>query len=88
VSAFVRVYEKREQPPQPAGVKAEILDTRGKVVTTDTLSFEADQFAKDRSADYQIRLPVDRLTAGEYLLTLQATQGPHTAQRAIRFAVH
>jgi len=87
VSAFIRVYQSVKEAPQSANVRAQILDPTGRVVTTDALSFDAEQFARNRSADYRIRLPIDRLTAGEYLLTVDAGRGTHTAQRSIRFRV-
>ena len=87
VSAFVRVYQKVKEAAQRAGVRAEIVDVNGRVVTSDTVTLEAEQFAKSHSAEYRIRIPADRLTAGEYLLTLQASMGPHTTQRDIRFRV-
>jgi VWFA-related protein len=87
VSAFVRVYQRLKEAAQSADVRAQILDRNGRVVTTDATSLDAAQFARTRSADYRIRLPVDRLTAGEYLLTLNATRGGHTVDRRIRFRV-
>jgi hypothetical protein len=87
VSAFVRVYQKANEPPQPAEVSAQILDANGRVVTRDAAPFEAEQFARTRSADYRIRLPIDRLSAGEYLLTLDATRAQETAHRNVRFRI-
>jgi len=88
VSAFVRVYQKASEPPQLADVKAQIVDVNGRMVTTDAASFGAEQFAQSRSADYRVRLPVDRLSPGAYLLTLDAARGQHSVRRTVRFQVH
>jgi hypothetical protein len=47
----------------------------------------ADRFGQQRAADYQFRLPIERLKTGEYLLTLEAAIGKATARRDVRFAV-
>ncbi len=87
VSAFVRVYQKASDPPQLTSVTAQILDANGRVVTSDVASFDADRFAANRSADYRIRLPIDRLSAGEYLFTVDATRAPNAVHRAVRFRI-
>jgi hypothetical protein len=38
--------------------------------------------------DYQIRLPLDRVAAGEYLLTVEAAAADKTARQDVRFSVH
>ena len=87
VSALVRVYQKASEPPQSAVVRAQILDRNGGVVTTDIVALPAEQFARTHNADYRIRLPVDRLSAGEYLLRLDVTRAQHAAQRSVRFRI-
>ena len=87
VSAFVRVYQKSSEPPQAASVKAHIVDVNGRVVTSDVATLEADQFSRNRSADYRIRLPLDRLTAGEYLFSVEAARAENTARRDVRFRI-
>ena len=85
VSSFVRVYQKASEPSQSANVRAQILDANGRAVTTDAALLEAEQFERNRSADYRIRLPIDRLSTGEYLLAVQAMRGSDTASRQVRF---
>lgn len=87
VSAFVRVYQKVKDEPQTVGIRAEIVDPNGRAVTSDAVSLQPGQFARTRSADYRIRLPLDRLNAAEYLLNFHAMQGAHQAQRTVRFTV-
>jgi hypothetical protein len=52
---------------------------------TDTLA--PDRFSAEHAADYQFRLPLSTLKAGEYLLTFEATAGKVVARRDIRFQV-
>jgi VWFA-related protein len=87
VSAFVRVYQGSKDAPRSAELLAQILDVSGRVVTKDAYSIESGRFAATRSADYRIAVPVDRLSHGEYLLTVDATQATHTARRGVRFRV-
>jgi hypothetical protein len=44
-------------------------------------------FDANRSAEYQLRLPLATLEAGEYLLTFETTAGKTTARRDVRFQV-
>lgn len=72
---------------QPASVTARIVDTSDRSVATDVVSLAADRFSVNRSADYPIALPIDRLEPGEYLLMIEAVEGPHRAERVLRFRV-
>jgi hypothetical protein len=86
-SLFLRVYQGAKDALQPVGVTARIEDTNGRVLMTDAASLESAQFGSSRAADYRLALPVDRLNSGEYLLAIEATQGSHSARRAVRFTV-
>ena len=84
-AAFVRVYQGTHGAVQPASLTARIVDTSDRAVATDVVSLTAESFKVNRSADYRIALPTDRLAAGEYLLTIDATKGRHKAGRVLRF---
>ncbi len=86
-SVFLRIYQGSKDALQPVGVTARIEDTSGRVLMTDAASFESAQFGSSRAADYRLALPVERLNSGEYLLTVEATQGKFTARRDVRFRV-
>jgi VWFA-related protein len=77
VTAFVRLYT-RTDAARPAHVTTRILDAQGRAV------HEED---RDGEADYQFDLPVERLAAGEYLLSIEATAGVNTASRRVPFTV-
>ena len=86
-TAFVRVYQGTNDAVQPASLTARIVDTSDRSVANDVVSLTADRFKVNRSADYQIALPIDRLEPGEYLVMIEAAQGRHRAGRVLRFRV-
>ena len=86
-TAFLRVYENAKNPAESATITARIADTRDRVVLNEVASLTADRFSANRSADYRLELPVERLEAGEYLVTIEATHGKYTARRGVRFTV-
>jgi hypothetical protein len=88
VSAFVRVYQGSKDAPNATELLAQIHDVSGRVITKDMVSLTTAQFSVGRSAEYRVAVPVDRLSQGEYLLTIDATQAAHTARRGVRFRVH
>lgn len=86
-SAFVRVYQRLKDAPQPVTVTAQIHDTAGRVLMKDDASLDAVQFGSNHAADYRIALPIERLGPGEYLLAIDATQGKYATGRSLRFTV-
>lgn len=86
-SAFLQVYQDAKARALPVSVTARIADTNDRVVLNDVASLTAERFTGNRSADYRLELPVERLERGEYLLTIEASQGPHTARRGVRFTM-
>ena len=86
-TAFVRVYQDGQRYRMPATVTARIVDTSDRLVLDEVTPLPADRFTDNHSADYRLELPLERLEAGEYLLTIEATEGKHTARRGVRFTV-
>jgi VWFA-related protein len=86
-TAFLQVYQEAGKSPLPAGVTARIADTSDRIVLDQVTALTAERFAGNRGADYRLELPLDRLERGEYLLTIEATRGPQTARRGVRFTV-
>jgi len=86
-SAFVRVYQRLKDAPQPVSVTAQIHDTAGRVLMKDAATLDAAQFTSSHAADYRIALPIERLIPGEYLLSIEAAQAQYSAGRALRFSV-
>jgi len=84
VTTFMRAYQGGTDRPAPVTMKVSIQDAAGRTVFTKTETIAADRFV-DRAADFQFRLPLDKLEAGEHLLTFEAAAGKNTARRDIRF---
>jgi VWFA-related protein len=86
-TAFVRVYQRRKDAGGPVNVTARVIDASDRPVFEDAATLPAERFSSDRAADYRLQLPVERLAAGEYLLTIDAKQGEHAARRGLRFTI-
>ena len=67
---------------------SQIVDADNRVVYEDTRTLPAAGFSADRASDVRLALPIGSLTPGAYLLTIEATLGPRTARRDLRFTVH
>jgi hypothetical protein len=85
---FARVYQGGEAPLEPVTLDARILDATGLTVLNRGASLGPDRFDAQRSCDWRIPLPLDRLLPGHYLLTLQASLGTrHSPKRDLRFSL-
>jgi hypothetical protein len=85
VTSLVRVYQGGSDKLAPVTMKVSIVDAAGKSVVSQTDTVAVDRFSADRAADFQYRLPLATLPAGEYLLTFDAAAGKNTARRDVRF---
>jgi len=88
VAVFLRAYARADGAPESITVTAEIRDANDQVAFTKTDTLPLAGAASQRSADYRLRLPLDTLAAGEYLLTIIAkAPAEAVAQRQVRFSV-
>lgn len=88
VSAFFRVYQGGSASLVPVTVSVRVLDDQGVGVADVSDSLGVDRFGANRAADYLFRLPLDRLTAGRYLLTIEARRPDRiTPKRDVPFSV-
>ena len=87
VTAFLRIYQGGARPPVSAFVTARVMNDTASEVATNTVQFGADAFGTARDVDYQFRLPLARLTSGEYLLQIDAVAGQRVASRTLKFKV-
>ncbi|HEX5070696.1 MAG TPA: VWA domain-containing protein [Vicinamibacterales bacterium] len=85
VTAFLRVYQGGKVSAIP--IKTTVTDAAGKVVVNKSDTIKAEASGEKRAADYQLRLPLADLKAGDYLLTFEAMVGKVTARRDVRFSV-
>ena len=87
VTVVARVYQRRSKTPASVRLTARIVDGQDRTASTRETTIEPGAFNPQRQADYHLDLPLDRLDAGEYLLTLEADTASASARRDFRFTV-
>jgi VWFA-related protein len=96
VAAFLRVYQRGSDAVQPITVAASIAaiapiapinDGADREVWQQATRLASDAFGTARAADARITVPMDQLAAGDYVLRVQAGDGAHAPQRAVKFTV-
>jgi len=87
VRAFVRVHQAAGKPAEQTTMTARITDTSGQEVLNEVTTLAPERFAAGRGADYRVDLPLERLSSGEYLVTVEASKGQLIARRGVRVAV-
>jgi VWFA-related protein len=87
VAAFLRVYQGGGGRLSSAQVAARIVNDRDEIVFEQTTPLSAERFDRNRTVDYRLDLPLTTLTAGEYLLTIEATLDKQRERRNVRFTV-
>lgn len=88
VSAFVRIYQKGTARPAGVVLTSRVLNQRDEIVLETTTDLEAARFSTQREADHRLSLPLDRMTPGEYLLTIEGAAADKTVRQEVRFGVH
>ncbi len=86
VSVRVRVYQRRQDKPDPVAVRFRILQGARELTATEN-KLEVDQFAATGAADATYSLPLHLLDPGTYMLHVDASAGGTTIQRDVRFTV-
>ena len=84
VTTLTRVYQRGNDKVSAVEMTVTIKDAAGKTAFTASETMAVDRFV-DKAADYQFRLPLDKLQAGQYLLTFEAAAGKNAVRRDIRF---
>lgn len=74
-------------PFEPVSVAARIVDPSSREVWRDEATVPPDAFGTARTVPHVVRLPLDRLTPGTWVLTLEASRGDRTLTRHVRFDV-
>lgn len=70
---FLRVFQGGSAPPSGVTLTTEIFDAGNASRFSETTTLSPEDFATARSAGTQVALPLDRLTAGPYLLSTTAS---------------
>jgi hypothetical protein len=86
-TAFVRVYQGGRKPLADVPIRIQLRNDEDVLVMDRRDEAGAGIFNAARSADINVAVPVGRLVAGSYLLTVEATAGPTTVRRQTRFTV-
>jgi hypothetical protein len=86
-SVFFEIYQGGTSAPAPVSLHVTVADSSGAIVVDDTRDVIADRFIADRRAPVVYDLPLTRLGAGEYLLSLDIALKKQHVQREVRFQV-
>jgi len=87
VAAFVRLYQGGKGTIAPVRMSAKVTDEKNIVRSEQETVVDSRSFSAERSADYRVALPLAHLSAGEYLLEVEAQSGDRRVHRTARFAV-
>lgn len=87
VAVFVRIYQGGKGKIVPVRMTARVKDERNTVASNQEAMLEVANFSEGRSADYEVSLPLEHLSPGEYLLEVDAQSGTRHATRTARFTV-
>lgn len=87
VNAYVEVYHGTRAPAAAVPLTVTITDDADRRVVNVADLLTPDRFNDRFSAPYQFTVPIDRLRAGKYLLTIEAAEGNKRARRDVRFEV-
>jgi hypothetical protein len=87
VAAFFRVYAGGRRPAASVPLRIRLKNADDVTVLDRREAIEGASFTMQRFANVNIALPVGRLQAGEYLLTVETAMGKNDISRTIRFEV-
>jgi hypothetical protein len=87
MAAFSRVYQGGKAPLAPITLQVQLRGDTGALVFQRQQEIPVTQFTSARSADILVDVPITRLVAGEYLLTLETTVGGEAVRRNSRFRI-
>jgi hypothetical protein len=86
VTAFLRIYQGGRGRKEYVDLGVNLIDGQGQSVFHSVHEIAPDRFGP-AGAEYQLELPMSRLTPGPYLLAIEASTQDVTARRDIRFVV-
>ena len=71
----------------PVRTTARVRNDLNAIASNHEGMLEVENFSEDRSADFEVRLPLVHLSPGEYLLEVDAQSGARHVRRTARFSV-
>jgi VWFA-related protein len=87
VAMFVRIYQGGKGKIVPVRMTARVKNDKNGVASNHEGMLEVENFSEHRAADFEVSLPLDHLSPGEYLLEVDAQSGARHVTRTARFAV-
>jgi VWFA-related protein len=87
VAVFLRIYQGGKDRIVPVRVSASVKNEQNAVASNYDSTLAVTNFSEARSADYELSLPLARLSPGEYLLEVDAQSGARHVIRTARFSV-
>jgi hypothetical protein len=87
VSAFLRIYQGGNGRLVDVPLTTRILDATGAEAFRQSDKLAADRFGSGRAADVNVAVPLERLAAGEHLLTFEAALDKVTVRRDVVFTM-
>jgi hypothetical protein len=87
VTIAARVHQRRARTALPVHVAIRIVDQTDRVEVTSDSVLDAASFGKGRESDVRFALPLEQLSLGEHLLTIDAAAGGKVERRTLRFSV-
>jgi hypothetical protein len=87
VSAVLRVYQGGRRPAESVAVRLTILDATGAVVVDNRTDVPADRFARDRSVELRLPVPIHELDAGPHLVRIETSAGSLSVRRDVHLRV-
>ena len=87
VTAFLREHQGATHAAMPGYLTAEIFDAEDRRVFRNIVRLLPEQLGANRAVDVAMDIPVNTLTPGPYLLTMEARHGNQAVIRDARFTV-
>jgi len=87
VAVFLRIYQGGKSKIVPVRMTARIKNDKNSVASNHEGTLEVENFSEHRAADFQVWLPIDHLSPGQYLLEVDAQSGARHVTRTARFEV-
>jgi len=86
LSLFARIYQTRRSAPRDAEVTITVHDAADTVVRQQVEQIRAEMF-KDSVAELDLKVPLEGLKRGHYLLSLEASSNGAKTKRALQFTL-
>jgi hypothetical protein len=87
VAAVFRVYQGGRRPAESVAVRLTILDATGAVVVDNRTDVPADRFARDRSVELRLPVPIHELDPGPHLMRIEASAGSASVRRDVQLSM-